>query len=841
MKAIHFSRPASGWAAQPLETLLLVGADSATVSVVDSEGREYVRVPAKPELSFTVAGALGTHTVRALDEAGKTVRRVTFDVDAATGIDDRTGEYRDLLEICDRTMRCYDPSGATAFEWKGRTYHWFVYWILDHSHTGKGMQFFSPHMNGLVDIMKQVQRADGMIWSNINRDTGPGHFDTAYGPDGYAVRRDGLLLVRQPVENHCEYNYVDTIYMHWKASGDDAWMKSCLDSARRALDYTINDRARFSKKLGLLIRGYTIDSWDFQVEDEYTVQMGQGNAMRIDPDRTKMGAFMGDNTGYVLACEELAEMLEHAGKPEDAAVYRKRRDEILARLTRLMWNGRFFLHRLEEDPAVKRNLGVDEKSQIVMSNAYSLNRGVPHDQCVAIIKTYLDLKAHLPPRSPGEWYAIYPPFGRGFGDHNGKWQYMNGGVHGHAAGELARGAFEHGYESYGADILARLRALAHATAGTGPSRGGDESRRVARQPIVRFAYTGAYEPPPPAQQFTPVDIAAAANMDLWDKGAEGVAHWMMEPDSGNDMRGLPVGRQTFAGVPFVVPDPAANGRKGAIGVSLREKFAASVDVPVGRKAGAVYLLHTAGAIGASNIAAAMTLRYSDGTEDSRYIVSGRHVTGWWYPHLGGANAGVAWRGPNPRSSDVGLCWAALENPCPDKTIAAIRFSASSENAKYAMAGLTLADRMPYHEPSPVSFGGPDNWAGGCVMLALMEGLAGVKNTATAMRELRLSPRWTAAGVDSVMVTARYGASKGYVTYRFAHDRKARALDVELTGGGDTAVLRLLLPGGAGRVKSVSVNGKTAGAVLQTVEQSTYAVVPVEKLAVVNRVRVTYAS
>ena len=30
---------------------------------------------------------------------------------------------------------------------------------------------------------------------------------------------------------------------------------------------------------------------------------------------------------------------------------------------------------------------------------------------------------------------------------------MNGGVAGHAAGELARGAYENGYENYGSEIL----------------------------------------------------------------------------------------------------------------------------------------------------------------------------------------------------------------------------------------------------------------------------------------------------------------------------------------------------------------------------------------------------
>ena len=37
--------------------------------------------------------------------------------------------------------------------------------------------------------------------------------------------------------------------------------------------------------------------------------------------------------------------------------------------------------------------------------------------------------------------------------HDEKWQYMNGGMAGHAIGEMARGAYENGYENYASDIM----------------------------------------------------------------------------------------------------------------------------------------------------------------------------------------------------------------------------------------------------------------------------------------------------------------------------------------------------------------------------------------------------
>ena len=137
--------------------------------------------------------------------------------------------------------------------------------------------------------------------------------------------------------------------------------------------------------------------------------------MVVVPGKTKYGIFFGDNTGYFEACNQLAEMFDFAGLNEKAKEYRIRGKEILDRLIALSWNGKYFTHFIEEDPYVKRKLGVDEKSQIAQGNMYSLNRGLPHDMNVAIIKTYLDLRTKLPVGSPGEWYAIYPPFEKGFG------------------------------------------------------------------------------------------------------------------------------------------------------------------------------------------------------------------------------------------------------------------------------------------------------------------------------------------------------------------------------------------------------------------------------------------
>src|ERR1035438_9484755 len=160
---------------------------------------------------------------------------------------------------------------------------------------------------------------------------------------------------------------------------------------------------------------YTIDSWDFQVDDAYTPDIGLTNTMLIDAKKSKFGVFFGDNVYYAEACDELAEMLNHGGDAAGAAVFAARASAIRQRLDALSWNGRFYTHFIDEDPTVKRDLGVDERSQIAQGNAYALNRGVSRGHAAAIIRTYMDLKDHRPQGSPGEWYAIYPPFGRGGG------------------------------------------------------------------------------------------------------------------------------------------------------------------------------------------------------------------------------------------------------------------------------------------------------------------------------------------------------------------------------------------------------------------------------------------
>jgi hypothetical protein len=124
------------------------------------------------------------------------------------------------------------------------------------------------------------------------------------------------------------------------------------------------------------------------------------------------------------------------------------------------------------------------------------------------------------------------------------------------------------------------------------------------------------------------------------------------------------------------------------------------------------------------------------------------------------------------------------------------------------------------------------------MAALIEGLAGVRDRATAMAVVRLSPRWTAAGVSRVSIVVRYPASKGYVAYEYAHHAAEQRVELLITGSGRQLDLRVLLPTGATSAASATVDGRPAAVKTESVEQSLYATLPVT-LAAPMHVNIQY--
>ncbi|GAB4417770.1 MAG: hypothetical protein OHK0039_28530 [Bacteroidia bacterium] len=308
-------------------------------------------------------------------------------------------------------------------------YTFFVRWLRDHVHTLKGMKYFAHDLRSGIDLYADHQREDGMIWDNIyTRDKEKNWWDKRfrYGDFIRDIEGGTLELKRIPVENDVEYLFIEGLYYTWQATGDTAWMQGHLDKAIKALDYSMKDPYRWSQKYQLLRRGFTIDTWDYQADAD-AARAGD-DIMVVLLDKTEFGVMFGDNTGYAVACDYLAEMLDTAGRHDEATRLRNRGQEIRRRLDALAWNGAFFTHHIPENENLQRDLGVDTDRQVSLSNAYSINRRLPHAQAREIIRTYQRIRTEMPDSSPGEWYSIYPPFARGFDGPSRVWEYMNGGV-----------------------------------------------------------------------------------------------------------------------------------------------------------------------------------------------------------------------------------------------------------------------------------------------------------------------------------------------------------------------------------------------------------------------------
>jgi hypothetical protein len=789
----------------PLDKMQVEVGEAGELLAFDGNNRLLLREEAAGSLELTVTGALGKHLLLLLDRRGRVVDFATFRVEGQTRIEDGSGRFRQLLDVLYHTMTDEWQRECSVLRYNDNYYHVFVYWVRDHVHTLKGMKYFYPELKTGMELYRDSQREDGMIWDNYNKRPPEGDYWEQRFANGDFVRvvDEGRQEFRRiPVENDVEYLYIEGIYYTWKATGDDHWMKGMLDSALKAVEYSVNDPCRWSEKYRLLKRGYTIDTWDFQNDEDADISTGPdqvADPMVITLDHTRFGIMFGDNTGMAASCLFLAEMLGHAGREEEAAGIRQLGMELKDRLDRLAWNGRYYTHHIPEDASVERDLGVDEQSQVSLSNAYSLNRKVSREQADAIIRTYQGLREVMPQGAPGEWYTIFPPFGKGFGGHNTRWSYMNGGVTTIVAGELAHGAFEHGHEAYGADILDRLLVLAGRTGG-----------------YLHCTYRGAMEEAP-QRVFSPLSLAGVANTDTHGHTVEGVAGWTGEGD--NDLHEFPTGRQVFHEIPFDVQDPASNGRKACLGLSGSGPYAREASLEVGQRAASLYVLH---ATGRSYYAGRIILEYADGTRFVDHIGPGK-ISNWWYPSAPQdrkqtPRLRVAWRGKNRHSRNVGVCLYGLNNPYPEKEISGIHFRSADDDTKWMVLGLTLSDHPVFFMPDFVSAGIPDNWGAAAVVYALVEGLCGVKDAGTAFDHLELSPRWHAAGEKEARVTIHYPASGGYVSYRY--EQKHKQLRLEYTGTQKQSTLRLLLPGGS-KPSQVRLNGKDVEHAFEQVGSSAY--------------------
>jgi hypothetical protein len=416
-------------------------AGSATLTVAD--GRAVVTIAPRGRLGPQWAMAL-------IDGQIAGARQALFSLDAQTEL--QTGDPE--LDALYPRLRGFMAGAAIAYELDGRTIHGYrspdnpLLWLRDHVYQGRGFRYFEPDVTSALDAFRAAQRPDGSL------------------PDVLDYPERFVRAFRKEVESDLEFLYVQGVYEAWQMTGDDVWLRGHLEPMRRALTYITSDPLRWDAVRGLVRRPYTLDMWDFAYGPTTLSPEGVPAPRHwIEPD-TIWGTFHGDNTGLAHALELMARVERRVGDPDRADDWRQQSRDLIDRLNRLSWNGRFFTHFVPEDPGFNP-AGVDPLSQLSLSNAYALNRfGLDADQGQAIVESYFARRDFS--RAFAEWYSIDPPFPAGsFGMAGGKGEnpgeYTNGGIMPLVGGELARGAFRFGAEPYGLDILRRYATLTRLT------------------------------------------------------------------------------------------------------------------------------------------------------------------------------------------------------------------------------------------------------------------------------------------------------------------------------------------------------------------------------------------
>ena len=323
-------------------------------------------------------------------------------------------------------------------------------WIRDYSDMIRGFKYFETDLRSTIDHFAETQAANGRIFD----------YFTTFPEKLPCERENWTKYVRVPVEADVEYRFVKAAYLAWQATGDDLWVEHLLPRMEKALHYIMSHPWRWDEEVGMVKRAYTIDTWDF------AYSRGKHDWLQFQIDKDTVWGFMhGDNSGYFEAFEIMSILYDYFGQAVPAGIWRKRAQQLKMRMNTLCWNGRFYSHFVKRTPFDIP--GVNEELQLSLSNPMDINRGVAtHAMAVSIINEYMQRKNKT--SAFAEWFSIDPPFPDGiFGDEKlKKGAYVNGGIMPLVGGELARAAFDHGYEAYGVDILNRYFKLISETGKT---------------------------------------------------------------------------------------------------------------------------------------------------------------------------------------------------------------------------------------------------------------------------------------------------------------------------------------------------------------------------------------
>ncbi len=345
-----------------------------------------------------------------------------------------------------RAFMSQDVSEITVMGTRVRGYHspdGPSLWLRDHTDMMRGARYWEEDMTSMVDYFAETQTGKGWLFDYVTMV-----------PDKLPSERENWAKhVRVPVEADVEYRFCNGVFLAWQATGNDAWMKRMLPHCEKALAYILTDPWRWDVKRKLVKRAYTVDTWDF----DYTAGKHDWLNFQITED-TFWGIMHGDSSGYYQAFLQMATMYDHLRLRPRAAYWRRFAAAFRTRANKVSFNGRFYTHHVHLVPVTIE--GVDESAQLSLSNPMDINRGLAtHAMAVSIIEEYRHRAETTGAFAP--WFSIDPPFPDGiYGDDKiVKGAYCNGGIMPLVGGELARAAFEHGFETYGVEQLLRYEEL----------------------------------------------------------------------------------------------------------------------------------------------------------------------------------------------------------------------------------------------------------------------------------------------------------------------------------------------------------------------------------------------
>lgn len=360
-------------------------------------------------------------------------------------------------------------------------------WIRDHVHTMKGMKHFEYDIQSFLDFIIDTQRADGQFYELVKQ-MDDDHWKFVDPDCRVMYPEDNLYIARLELEADVEYLVVEGAKYVYQISGDDAWLAKVLPKLEKSIDYMTSDPKRWNKEYELVVRPFSIDTWDF------TPEISSARDRRIHADE-KMSAMHGDNSGVYQAMKQLAWFNRRLKRETRAREWEARAEKLRASMFRHLWNGKFFFHQLHIGHAGLDNL---ERERMSLSCAYDMNRGLMSvDECRATIEEYMARRKTT--KKFSEWFTVDPAYELFQTYKDG--EYVNGALSPFTAGELAKAAFNNGYEEYGWDVIQRMMKL------------------VERDGRVYFLY---YPDSKPQPQGGPSAWGAAALISAVDEGLAGI-------------------------------------------------------------------------------------------------------------------------------------------------------------------------------------------------------------------------------------------------------------------------------------------------------------------------------